>query len=197
MFIHLYEIYRPTKLVRWEVLIQITTPSRFLMKFRRATNTRAHVISDVKLNFCEYDFLLAISLQNRAMNGMNEKIQESHECKRQLRLQRQREKLARLDCDTKDQCERTLQLRRDREKNRRAGDTRQEKEQLRLQRRREHKRARAERYTPDQFELRHQAQRRRSQVSGLTDECTASRACKSCRKCLRYVFVVFIENRVE
>ena len=68
------------------------------------------------------------------MNEMNEKIKESHECKRQLRLQRQREKLARLDCDTKDQCERTLQLRRDRKKNRRAGDTRQEKEQLRLQR---------------------------------------------------------------
>ena len=35
---------------------------------------RSNIVSDVKLNFCEYNFLLAISLRNHtAMNKMNEK----------------------------------------------------------------------------------------------------------------------------
>ena len=48
---------------------------------------------------------------------MNEKTQESHECKRKFRLQEQREKdPSRFDYDTKNQRERRLQLRRHREK---------------------------------------------------------------------------------
>ena len=46
---------------------------------------------------------------------------------------------------------------------RRAGETSQENQQLRLQRRRDQKRARLECETPEQSELRRQAQRRRSQ----------------------------------
>ena len=43
-----------------------------LLKFRSCCGFS--YVSDVKPNFCEYDFLLAISLQNRtAMNEKNEK----------------------------------------------------------------------------------------------------------------------------
>ena len=56
--------------------------------------------SDVK-HFCEYNFLFAICLKHKstAINGVNEKTPESHEYKRQLRLEKQREKSrARLAC---------------------------------------------------------------------------------------------------
>ena len=46
------------------------------------------------------------------MNGMNEKIQESHGCKRQHRLQKQGGKTTILDCDTKEKRERSLKLRK-------------------------------------------------------------------------------------
>ena len=56
--------------------------------------------------FCEYNFLLVIYSKQKstAMNKINEKTPESHECKRQLHLQKQREQSrARLACETKEQ----------------------------------------------------------------------------------------------
>ena len=50
--------------------------------------------SDVKLNFCEYHFLLATSLRNRTVPY---RTQESRECKRQLRRQKQRGKKTQQD----------------------------------------------------------------------------------------------------
>ena len=63
--------------------------------------------------FCECNFLLAICLRQErtAMNVMNEKTAESDECKRQRRLQKQREqRRTRLACDKKEQRQRRLQF---------------------------------------------------------------------------------------
>ena len=60
-------------------------------------------------------FLCEISLKQKrtVMTDMNEKTPESHECKRQLRLQKQHEqRRARLASETKEQRERRLQLQR-------------------------------------------------------------------------------------
>ena len=53
------------------------------------------------------------------MKGVNEKTPESHEYKRQLRLEKQREQSrVRLACETKEQRQRRLQLRREARKGR-------------------------------------------------------------------------------
>ena len=55
--------------------VLIRTLSRFLiLEVPGGPTVMETFVSDVKLNFCEYNFLLAISLRNRtAMNEMNEK----------------------------------------------------------------------------------------------------------------------------
>ena len=97
------------------------------------TTLRSNVVSDVKTlsgTFCEYNFPLAICLKQKRtpMNGMNERTLESHECKRQLHLQKQCEQSwARLACETKEQRQRKLQPRRKarkrREQSRRTEET--------------------------------------------------------------------------
>ena len=67
-----------------------------------------------ELNFCEHNFLFAISLKRKrtVMNEMDEKTPESLECKHQFRLQKQHEqRRARLASETKEEGERRLQLR--------------------------------------------------------------------------------------
>ena len=72
------------------------TPSRFLMNewspIRTTLCAWARSLAGIEL-FFEYNFLRAIYFKQKrtAMNEMNKKTRESHECKRQGRVQKERE----------------------------------------------------------------------------------------------------------
>ena len=82
------------------------------------TTLPSNVISDDKnlsrIELLRVQFLCKILKQKRTlMTDMNERTPESHECKRQLRLHKQREqRRARLASETKEQREQRLQLQR-------------------------------------------------------------------------------------
>ena len=86
-----------------------------------------------RIELLQVQFLCNISLKQKrtVLTDMNEKTPESHECKCQLRLQKQREqRRARLALETKEQRERRLQLqhtaRKRREQSRLAEQTSEE-----------------------------------------------------------------------